>query len=80
MTNNTQFPRIRDLREDRDLSQQDVANHFGLHLTTYRRWETGVHEVPANIIKELALYYNVTADYILGITNDPLPLPTKKRK
>lgn len=80
MTNNTLFPRIRDLREDRDLTQQDVAYHLGQHLTTYRRWETGIHEVPAIIIKELALYYNITADYLLGITNDPQPLPTKKRK
>lgn len=77
---NQQFTRIRDLREDYDLSQADVANHLGLHLTTYRRWETGIHEVPAYIIRELAIFYNISSDYLLGLTNEPIPLPAKSKR
>lgn len=72
------YKRIRDLREDYDLTQQQVADHFGLHLTQYRRWESGERECPAHMIRALAIMYNVSADYLLGITNEQIPLPPKK--
>lgn len=74
------YQRIKDLREDNDLTQKQIAEHLGEHLTTYRRWETGQHECPAHIIKKLCYLYNVSADYILGITNEPAPLPAKNKK
>lgn len=74
------YPRIRDLREDKDLTQKDVAEILNKQLTTYRRWESGETEIPTHIIKELCEYYNVSADYILGFTNIPKPLPKKERK
>ncbi len=64
------YPRIKDLREDMDWTQQQVAEELGQHLTTYRRWETGETEVPVHIIVELCKLYNVSADYILGFTNE----------
>lgn len=74
------YPRIRDLREDYDLTQRQIAEHFGLHLTTYQRWETGEREIPTHMLKKLAYFYNVSADYLLGITNDLIPLPAKNKK
>lgn len=71
------YPRIRDLREDRDLTQEDMANHLNTYLTQYRRWETGETEVPTHIIKELCIFYNVSADYILSFTNNFKSLPKK---
>ena len=71
------YPRVRDLREDSDLTQNDVAKKLKLHLTQYRRYEAGETEIPSHIIKELAYFYNVSADYLLGITNTYKPLPKK---
>lgn len=59
------YKRIRELREDNDLTQQEVAKKLNLHLTTYQRWETGEREIPTHIIIELSKLYNVTTDYIL---------------
>lgn len=63
------YPRLKDLREDKDLSQKALADILGEHLTTYRRWETGETEVPSHIVVALAKMYNVSTDYILGLTN-----------
>lgn len=65
------YPRVRDLREDRDFTQEDIAKKLDLHLTQYRRYETGESEFPTHIIKELAYFYNVSTDYIIGITDTP---------
>lgn len=66
-----EFPRIRDLREDLDKSQREIAELLHLQLTVYRRYELGEREAPAWVIVALAEYYKVSADYILGLTNDP---------
>ncbi len=71
------YTRIRDMREDKDLTQAQLAKILHTHTTTYRRWETGETEIPAHIIKELCKFYNISADYILGFTNEPQPLPKK---
>ncbi len=68
------YPRVRDLREDNDLTQEAVANKLKLHLTQYRRYETGESEIPTHIIKELACFYNVSSDYLIGITDTPTPI------
>lgn len=67
------YPRVRDLREDNDLTQENLAKKLDLHLTQYRRYETGESEIPTHIIKELASLYNVSADYLLGLTDNPKP-------
>ena len=67
------YPRIRDLREDKDLTQAEIANMLGTGITTYRRWEVGEREIPFHIILELAKIYNVSIDYIAGLSKDPIP-------
>ena len=63
------YQRVRDLREDKDKTQKDMAKILNTHLTQYRRWESGETEIPAHIIIELCKYYDVSADYILGLNN-----------
>lgn len=65
------FPRIRDLREDHDLSQEQVASILGMKQPQYSRYERGVRDIPTDILIKLALYYKTSTDYILGLTNDP---------
>ena len=61
------YRRIRDLREDHDLTQAQVAKAIGLHLTRYQTYERGEVRVPAEVIEKLARFYHVKADYILGL-------------
>ena len=63
------YKRIRDLREDADLTQKQVAELLHMHKTTYRRYETGEREVPLNIAILLAKQYGVSLDYLAGLTN-----------
>lgn len=64
------YQRIRDLREDSDLTQQEVADALNMYLTTYRRYECGENEPPFHFIIELAKFYNVSIDYIAGLTKN----------
>ncbi len=68
-----QIPRLRDLREDADQSQQEVAMALNMHRSVYRRYESGERELPAWALLKLADYYQTSTDYILGRTNDPAP-------
>lgn len=63
------YQRIRDLREDADKTQAEIAKILNTHTTQYRRWETGETEIPVHKIIELCKFYKVSADYILGLTN-----------
>ncbi len=63
------YPRIKDLREDADKTQLAVANALFMHVTQYRRYESGEREVPFRIAIMLSKYYNVSLDYIAGLTN-----------
>ena len=58
------YRRIRDLREDHDLTQKDVANALYMHVTQYRRYETGERVIPLEVAVSIANFYNVTVDYI----------------
>ena len=69
-----QYNRIKDLREDRDASQRQVAEALGLYTTTYARYERGEQEVPFCIAIALAKFYNVSLDYLAGLTNEPRKL------
>ena len=69
-----QYNRIKDLREDRDASQRQVAEFLGLYTTTYARYERGEQEVPFCIAIALAKFYNVSLDYLAGLTNEPRKL------
>lgn len=64
-----QYKRIKDLREDAGLSQAKTAEILHMHKTTYTRYETGAREIPLNIAILLAKYYDVSLDYLAGLTN-----------
>lgn len=63
--------RIRDLREDADKTQQQIADLLGTSQTMYARYERGANELPIRHLIALADYYRVSTDYILGRTDDP---------
>ena len=67
---NTLYQRVQDLREDMDYTQAQVAEKLNLHLTQYRRYEKANTPVTADFIKNIAQLYNVSTDYIMGLTND----------
>ena len=67
------FERMRDLREDLDKTQQEVASFLGMQRSVYRRYEGGERETPAWVVVKLADYYKVSTDYLLGRTDDPTP-------
>lgn len=62
------YSRIRDLREDANLSQRQIAEIIHMHKTTYTRYESGEREVPLNIAVLLAKHYGVSLDYIAGLS------------
>ena len=65
------YRRLRDLREDHDKTQRDIAAYLHMPQPQYCRYETGQRDVPTQVLIALADYYNTTTDYILGRTNDP---------
>ena len=69
--------RIRDLREDRDLSQKELASLLDVHQTTYSDYELGNLNVPVSALNKLADFYNVSVDYLLGRTAVKTPYPKK---
>lgn len=64
------YQRIRDLREDKKITQGEIAEKLYLQREVYRRYETGQREPPFNLIIKLAQIYDVSIDYIAGLTND----------
>lgn len=67
------YQRIRDLREDRDLTQTEVARMLGMSQTGYSKYETGENDIPTQILIRLADFYNTSVDYLLGRTNRTTP-------
>ena len=65
--------RIRDLREDRDLTQSDIANLLNIHQSTYSDYESGKLNLPVEALVTLAEFYKTSTDYILCITDNPNP-------
>ncbi len=65
--------RLRDLREDKDLSQTQIASIFGLTQTNYSKYELEKINIPIDILKKFAAFYNTSTDYILGLTNEKKP-------
>lgn len=64
------YPRLKDLREDRDFSQQYVAEYLSMKQPQYSRYERGLRDIPTDILIKLAKLYNTSTDYILGLTNN----------
>lgn len=60
------YPRVRDLREDHDKTQKQIAELLNMQLTVYQRYERGERELPLWAAIKLANYYNITLDYLVG--------------
>ncbi len=65
------YGRIRDLREDKDMNQTEVAKMLGMSQTGYSKYETGENDIPTDILIKLADFYDVSVDYLLNRTNNP---------
>ncbi len=64
------YPRLRDLREDKDLNQTQIAFMLGMSQTGYSKYETGENDIPTAVLIKLARFYNTSIDYLLGETNE----------
>ena len=62
--------RLRDLREDADITQKQLADYLNIKQNTYSQYENGQRQLPIDILIKLAQYYNVSTDYILGLTKE----------
>lgn len=69
-----EFRRIRDLREDSDKTQREIADYLTMNLDVYRRYETGKREIPVWALIKLAKYYHTSADYLLGLSDHREPI------
>ena len=65
------YQRLRDLREDRDLLQRQVAERLRCSQRVYRNYERGERDIPTDILIRLSEFYDVSVDYLLGLTNNP---------
>lgn len=72
--------RLRDLREDRDLLQKDIAKILNMKQQQYSRYETDENEITVTLLKQLAKFYNTSTDYILRLTDDKSPYPHESNK
>lgn len=70
--------RIKDLREDNDYTQEQVANYLCIRQNTYSQYETGNRQLPIDVLIALARLYKTSTDYILGLTDIKKPYPKKK--
>lgn len=74
------YPRIRDMREDNDLTQSDVAKMLFITQQQYSLYEKGYSDIPTSALITLADYYNTSTDYLLGRTNNPSPPIAQQKK
>ena len=67
------YNRLRQLREDKDMSQREIAKILDMSQTGYSQYEIGKNDIPTRVLIKLALYYGVSVDYLLDITNEMKP-------
>lgn len=72
------YYRIRNLREDKDLSQEQLAKLLNVSQTTYSRYETGNIDIPSQSLIKLAQYYSTSVDYLLNLTDIKIPYGKSK--
>ena len=72
--------RIKDLRTDHDLTQEQIAQAIGISQRKYSYLETGVQQWPDELLARLARYYRTSVDYLLKLTDDPAPYAPKKER
>lgn len=71
--------RLKDLREDRDITQKTIADFLHIKQNTYSQYENGQRQLPLDALISLALFFDTSADYILGITDQSAPYPRSKK-
>ena len=69
--------RLRDIREDKDLSQKEIATLLNTSQGYYSKYELGKREMPLHHLKTLCKFYNISPEFFLGFTKEPNPLPKK---
>ena len=72
------YSRLRDLREDKDLSQTEIGKILNMSQTGYSKYDTGENDIPTSILIELAKFYNTSVDYLLNQTDIKEPYPKHK--
>ena len=65
--------RLKDIREDRDLKQQEIASYLHIKQNTYSQYENGHRQIPIDLLIKLSEYYKTSVDYLLGVSDDPHP-------
>ena len=65
------YSRIRDLREDKDMNQTEIAKLLDMSQTGYSKYETGENDIPTTVLIKLARFYNTSIDYLLGESDNP---------
>ena len=65
------FKRLRDMREDHDLKQAEIAEILEIKQTVYSRYERGLRTIPVDLLIRLSKFYQVSCDYLLGLTDNP---------
>ena len=73
------YTRIRDLREDSDLTQSEIGRTINVPQRTYAYYESGERTIPPHVLRALAELHNVSVDYILGLTDERKPYPRRKK-
>ena len=66
--------RIKQIRKERNIKQKDVIEYLKMHPTTYKRYESGENKTSLELIYELSKFYNISADYLIGLIDEPKPL------
>jgi transcriptional regulator, XRE family len=72
------YERIRELREDKDLLQKDIADYLHCSQVAYSRYELGTRDIPTEVLIALAKFHHTSTDYLLGLTDIEMPYPSKK--
>lgn len=73
------YKRIKDIREDKEKLQKEIAELLQTTQQQYSKYENGLQEIPARHLKKLAVYYNTSIDYLTGLTNERKPYPKIKQ-
>ncbi len=73
------YRRIRDLREDRDLYQKDLAEYLKCTQVCYSHYEMGKRDIPTDVLMKLADFYQTSTDYLLGRTDEKKPYPESRK-
>lgn len=72
--------RLKDIREDKDITQKQLAEQLHIKQNTYSQYETGQRQLPIDMLIRMANLFNTSTDYILGLTDEPKPYPSSQKR